>query len=95
MLIASFVLASVATLGLLAVFVMGAVVGADSEETAAAVGGAFLLFCFLPSVVGLGLGVSAMEKNVATPTSVWVASIWNGLLLGVFLLMSILGNLME
>lgn len=94
MVIASFALAVIATVGIFGALVLGAAGGTDSEEAEMVMGVLFFLMGFLPSMVGLGLGISTMERNVATPASVWIASIWNGLVLGVFILLSVVGAFM-
>jgi len=52
----------------------------------------FLLL--LPSVIGMALGFSAVDRRLSNPPMLWVATIWNILIVAGFLLLCIIGNLM-
>jgi B-box zinc finger protein len=49
----------------------------------------------LPALAGLGLGLSAVERRLRNPLWVWVPVAWNGLILGTFFLLVIVGLLMS
>lgn len=57
------------------------------------IGLAFTFFVFIPGVVGLGLGFGSIDRRYRNPISLWGATIWNGLLVGIFLLLAILGTM--
>lgn len=46
---------------------------------------------FVPSMVGLGVGISCFERRLANPPIVWVAAIWNIVIVGVWILLIIVG----
>ena len=52
-----------------------------------------MLFVLFPAIAGLGLGISAKDRRLATPPWVWMAIIWNALLVGSFVLLMIIGLL--
>lgn len=45
----------------------------------------------LPTIAGAGLGIGCMDRRLGNPGIVWAASIWNGVLLLVWVLLSIVG----
>lgn len=47
----------------------------------------------IPSLIGLTLGVSSMERRSANPISMWIASVWNGVILAGFMLIFVIGML--
>ena len=89
LMIASFVLAAVATLGMAIVF-SGALAGMDKSD-AAVLGGIVMIFTLLPSIIGTCLGVAAMDKRLPTPMGLWIATIWNGIILVCFGLLIVIG----
>jgi hypothetical protein len=61
----------------------------------AAVGLIMSLFLLAPSITGLALAVGAMDRRLSNSFAMWGAAIWNGLILGVFVLMMIVGMFMK
>jgi hypothetical protein len=87
----SYILAGLATVGMAIVF-SGALAGmADNKSDAAALGGIVMIFTLLPSIIGTCLGFSAMDKRLPTPIGLWIATIWNGIILACFGLLMIIG----
>jgi hypothetical protein len=88
-------LAVLGTLGLV-VFFSAAAAGAEvfNEPDAEQVVGVFFsLFVFIPSLVGVALATSTLDRRLTNPATIWVAVIWNALILAVFLLLSVVGLL--
>jgi len=55
------------------------------------VGIMLLVFLLGPSLAGLAMACSALEKRLTNPPSLWIAVIWNGLITGGFILLDIIG----
>jgi predicted Zn finger-like uncharacterized protein len=51
------------------------------------------LFMLVPAIIGTALGSAAMERN-SKPISVWIAAIWNGLIVALFILLCVVGIFM-
>jgi hypothetical protein len=49
------------------------------------------LFLLVPGVGGLALGASAINRRLYNPPIVWIATIWNGLIVAGFVLLCIIG----
>ncbi len=49
------------------------------------------LTLLLPSIVGLALGLGSIDRRLANPQALWIATIWNGLILAAFLLLCVIG----
>jgi hypothetical protein len=91
----SIVLAVVATLGTVAVF-SGALAGAaQTPEDQEAIGLVIMLFCVIPSLVGLGVGLGSRDKRMGNPAVTWIGWIWNAVLVALWLFLIIIGNLMR
>lgn len=60
-------------------------------ESAEAFGLFLSLVLFIPSLIGVALAFSALDRRLANPPVVWVAVIWNGLALTVYVLLNIIG----
>jgi hypothetical protein len=88
----SYILAAWSTLG--AVFFMSgaaaAAMGPDIDTQA--IGLLFMLVTLVPAIIGTALGSAAMQRN-SKPISVWITFLWNGLIIVLFLLLSIVGLL--
>jgi hypothetical protein len=50
-----------------------------------------LLFVPLPSLIGVALGVSTMERRSPNSIAMWIATVWNGLIVAAFVLVFMLG----
>jgi len=93
-LIAAYVLAGWSSLGFIG-FIGGAAAGlAEGAGAEVALGILLLLFVGVPSIVGTAMGMSAKRPGGPNPISVWIAFIWNALILSGFALMTIVGNVM-
>ena len=91
-LIAAFALAGWSSLGL-SVLVSGALAGmVEDRSSQTLVGIMVILFIALPSVVGTAMAMSAMRKGANT-IAVWIAMVWNVLMLAGFAMLMIIGTL--
>lgn len=89
----SYVLAGVATIGfILSLFIS---VANQSKGMDMVIGLFFIIFALAPAIVGLSLGTSSRSRHQKKPVSLWIALIWNGILIGLYLILVIVGNLME
>jgi hypothetical protein len=48
----------------------------------------------MPAIVGGGLGIACFERRLGNPPIVWVAAIWNIILLALMVVLSIIGAFM-
>jgi len=88
----SLALAVWCTLGL-AVLLCGALAEvADTQEELAVLGVVISLLVLTPSIIGTAVGVSALDRRLTNPASIWVAVIWNSLILGLLLILTIIGT---
>ncbi len=91
MLIGSFVLAVWCTL------VMGALMGGlfqnmvTDKASENAFGYLITLILLIPSIIGLALGCSSMDRRLPNTIAMWIATVWNGLILAGFLLLMVIG----
>jgi hypothetical protein len=46
----------------------------------------------IPTLVGSGLGVSCLDRRLGNPALVWVAAVWNGVLLAAMVLLMVIGT---
>lgn len=91
--ILSYVLGAWATLGIAATFA-GAFAGmVQTKSGEEAFGMIFGLLVFLPSIAGTALGVSTIDRKLANPPAIWVAVIWNAIILAILIILTIIGNL--
>lgn len=90
-LVSSFVLAIWCTA------VMGALMGGlfrpmiTDEASQQALGMLLIFILLVPSIIGTALGVSSMERRMNNTMAMWIATIWNGLILVGFILLMIIG----
>jgi hypothetical protein len=92
---ASYALAVFATIGM-AVVMSGALAEmAQTEQAEELFGLLFFFLVLIPALVGMGVGFSAIDRRLSNPISVWVATIWNILLIGIFVLLMIIGMTMQ
>jgi hypothetical protein len=94
LLIISYALAGWATLALALMFsgVFAEVV--DSEAAVRAFEMLIGIVIFLPTIAGAAVSFSALDKKLGNPPAIWGAVIWNGLLLAVWVLLTVVGSLM-
>lgn len=95
MLVASFCMAALATFGLFTMVFLMATVNRGDRDAAAVLGLVVIFLAFLPSVIGTALGFSTVERHASTPISAWIATAWNGLIVGMFVLLYVIGMLMR
>jgi hypothetical protein len=84
----AFALAIWATIGTALLFT-----GAASEAGEA---GAMVLGILvgMPAIIGGGVGIACFERRLGNPPVVWVAAIWNIVLLVLMVILSIVGSFM-
>ena len=63
-----------------------------TKEGEAALGYVFTLLVLVPALIGMALGFSAIDRRLANPLSIWIAAIWNLILIAIFLLMFVIGT---
>jgi hypothetical protein len=91
MLIGSYALAVWCTLLTVAMFAgifQGMLQDKGGEQ---AVGVLLMLLLLGPSIVGVSLGVGVMDRRLHNTMAMWIATVWNGLILGLFVLLMIIG----
>ncbi|HEX7375547.1 MAG TPA: hypothetical protein VF278_00465 [Pirellulales bacterium] len=90
----AFALAIFATLGMAALF-SGAMAGlAQGPGGQEVIGMLFSLVSFFPSLIGTALAFSTLDRRLSNPGVIWVAIVWNCLLLAVFVLLTVIGTFM-
>jgi DNA-directed RNA polymerase subunit RPC12/RpoP len=91
MLIGSYALAGWCTLVMGALFA-GVFQGMVKDKASQQAFGLLLMFILLgPSIVGVSLGVGVMDRRLPNTITMWIATAWNGLILGGFILLMIVG----
>lgn len=91
MLVSSFALAGWCTLIWAAVF-SGMFRNLVRDRAGQQAFGVLLMFILLvPSIIGVALGVSSTDRRLPNTIAMWIAIIWNGIILGGFLLLMIVG----
>jgi hypothetical protein len=54
--------------------------------------GILLMFLLLvPSIIGFAMGLSSMDRRLSNSIAMWIATVWNGVILGSFILLIIVG----
>lgn len=89
-LIISYVMAGLSTLGYIFSFYLGAI-EAMTEDV---IGISLLIFGLGPAIIGISVGTSTRVRGRKKPISTWVTMIWNGILIGFYLTLLVIGNLM-
>lgn len=91
LLIGAFVLAVWCTIASLAIY--GGIFRGliHDKESRAMVGWLVLALLPLPSLIGLTLSISTMERRSPNPMAMWIATAWNGIILAAFLCLFIKG----
>ncbi len=87
----SLVMAGWATLATV-VLMSGALEGEMPEEAAELVVGLMIL---VPCVIGSGLAVGSLDRREGNPPLVWVTVVWNGVVCGAWLLLTVIGIFLE
>lgn len=91
MLIGSFALAGWCTLIMIPLLAGAFARLVTTKEDQQAFGAILMLFLLGPSIAGVALGVGVMDRRLTNTTAMWIAVIWNGLILAGFVLLVILG----
>jgi len=87
----SYVLAAWSTVGMTCLM-SGAMSGiARTKEDQTALGLVLLVFVLGPAITGLSLGVTAKRKQGGNPAPLWIAIIWNAILVASFVLIMVIG----
>jgi uncharacterized BrkB/YihY/UPF0761 family membrane protein len=92
LLIGSYALAVWSTLGMAVLFSGALADMVKTKEGAAMIGIVLSLFLLVPSIIGLALGFSAMDRRLVNGPAIWIAVVWNGIILAAFLLLSVIGT---
>jgi hypothetical protein len=86
----SYVLAAWSTVGMTCL-VSGAMSGmARTKEDRTALGLVLLIFVLGPAIAGLSLGMTAKRKQ-ANPATLWIAIVWNAILLSSYVVLTLIG----
>jgi hypothetical protein len=87
----SFVLAAWSTVGMTCL-VSGAMRGvARTKEDQTALGLVLIFFVLGPAITGLSLGVTAKRKQASNPAALWIAVIWNAVLVTSYVMLTLIG----
>jgi hypothetical protein len=87
----SYVLAAWSTVGMTCLL-SGAMRGmVNSNEDQTALGWVLLIFVLGPAITGLSLGMKAKRKQVSNPATLWIAIIWNAILVASFVVLMLIG----
>lgn len=65
----------------------------QSKEAEAAIGLLAGILIFVPTLGGTALSFSALDKRLGNPPAIWGAVIWNGVLLALWVVLSVVGSL--
>ena len=90
LLIAAYAMAAYNTIGFVAV--ASGMFASMARADKAMFGLAYAFLLSLPSLVGAAIGVSCFEQRLRNPPSVWIAAIWNCLLMGIHLIFIVIGS---
>jgi hypothetical protein len=80
------------TIGLVLLFGGAAAGMFDEPGGEEAIGMLFSVFVFIPSLVGTALSVAVLDRRLSNPPFVWIAIVWNALILAILLLLTIVGT---
>lgn len=88
---------SIATAALASVSFVGTIIwaGLHPAENAMeqqALGVAMMFVVLVPAIVGLSMGLGAIDRRQVNPMSLWIGAIWNGVIIGGFVLLAIVGS---
>jgi hypothetical protein len=81
------------TLGMAALFGGVFARAIQSRGDAMLIGVVMIAMIMLPSIIGFSIGMSAINRRLSNPPLLWVATAWNGLVLGCMALLWILGTM--
>jgi hypothetical protein len=87
----AYVLAAWSTVGMTCLL-SGAMSGmVHNKEEQTALGWVLLIFVLAPAITGLSLGLTAKRKQVSNPATLWIAIIWNAILIASFVVLMLIG----
>jgi len=87
----SYVLAAWSTVGMTCL-VSGALSGmVRTKEDQTALGWVLLIFVLGPAITGLSFGVTTKRKQGSNPATLWIAIIWNAILVASFVVLMLIG----
>lgn len=92
-LVFSYILAAWCSVGLVLLFSGVFARMMRTSEDVEMIGIVIWIGIMIPSLIGTGLSVGSMDKRLGNSTAVWIATIWNAIILGVLILLIILGNM--
>jgi hypothetical protein len=75
----------------LVILLSGVMAEAAVDEVGAMIIGSLIM---IPGLIGIGLACGSLDKRAGNPPIVWVTVIWNGILMGVWILLCIIGLMM-
>lgn len=76
----------------LVLLLSGALAEVVMEEAGATLMGSLIM---IPGLIGLALACGSLEKRAGNPPIVWVTVVWNGILMAVWIILCILGMMMD
>jgi uncharacterized Zn finger protein (UPF0148 family) len=91
MLVGSYALAIWSTVVMMALFAGAFRSLVGNRDAQQILGFVLLLILVAPATIGVSLGVGVMDRRHPNSMAVWMATIWNGIILGGFLLLMIIG----
>ena len=91
--IISYVLAGASTLCMGFVFTGGLPLIAHSPSDLRMLAGVVMMIVFAMAIAGTIMAVSSLDKRLGNPGSIWGSVVWNSVILGILILLSIIGNL--
>jgi hypothetical protein len=89
LMITSYVMAAVSTLGMAIVFT-GALRAIDDRAARTGLAVLLMFVTLICSTIGTAVGFSARDRRLPTPMALWIAAIWNSVMLACYLLTIIL-----
>lgn len=76
----------------LGVLLSGALEETVTDEAGAMIVGSLIM---LPALVGIGLACGSLNKRAGNPPIVWVAVVWNAVMVAAWLLLCVIGLMTE
>lgn len=68
---------------------------ADDQAGENLLGVLLMIILIGPSITGVALGVGVMDRRLPNSMAMWITTVWNGLILGGFIILMILGTFAE
>jgi hypothetical protein len=83
--------AVIATIGMALVMSGAFAEMSETKSGEAALGYLFSGIVLLPALIGMSVGFSAIDRRLVNPLSLWIATIWNIVIVAVFLILCVIG----